>query len=484
MNGGAGNDAIHVQSAAATIEFGIGGGSDVVEFDNGDGAYNLVLQNLNPEDVEFIAGGRDVYWGGVPEGKDDPEGFWFQFFTIRVTSTGDQITFLENGRNVGPDGNGSAIAYNKGLDQGWDEPGGRKPIDGKLDSVTFADGTVFDQEAIWNGLVGGGDRWSYPAETHGYAYEYNDQFHSPASYLDYVNRTYLQADPIGAPPPPPDQAVDGTPGDDALQPGYGNDTVTGGAGNDAIQESPGNDTYVWNSGDGNDQIVGSSLNDGVNTLQLGVGISQADLQFAVASDGSGLTLTFAGQTGSVTLGDELVGDGFGVDQVRFADGTVLTRAQLLAAAASVITAAQTTITGTSGADFASTPHGNFVVTGGRGDDFYITNGSGSGTYNFASADGHDEILGFGVGTSRNDILNLTDVLPSGVQLSRSGDDLVVTINATGASVKVDYQFAGDGGDDAKGLGLIKFADGSSWTRSEIRRLALGLGADTPPVADA
>ncbi|PNA42618.1 hypothetical protein, partial [Pseudomonas sp. MPR-AND1A] len=124
----------------------------------------------------------------------------------------------------------------------------------------------------------------YPAETHGYAYEYNDQFHSPASYLDYVNRTYLQADPIGAPPPPPDQAVDGTPGDDALQPGYGNDTVTGGAGNDAIQESPGNDTYVWNSGDGNDQIVGSSLNDGVNTLQLGVGISQADLQFAVASD--------------------------------------------------------------------------------------------------------------------------------------------------------------------------------------------------------
>ncbi|KQZ73889.1 hypothetical protein ASE06_16370 [Sphingopyxis sp. Root214] len=468
VDGGAGNDVILLKSASATIKFGGGGGHDVVNFDDVDGAYDLALQGLNPDDVELIAGGRNVYANF--SGGEDGNGFHVQFIAVRIISTGDTITFLENGKNIGPNGNGSSISY--GVDSR------------KLDSISFADGTVWTREGddVYFSLGSWvtQDFWGYKHEYPGVD---RPLYHTPDSYVDYVNTTYLQADPIGAPPPPPDQNHPGTSGDDDLKPGRGNDTVEGSAGNDRVRESRGDDTYKWNVGDGDDIIWGAGALDGFNTLELGAGILPTDLQFAVSDYGAGLTITFAGKTGSVTLSGALVGDGFGVDQIRFADNTILSRADLIAAASSEIAAAQTFENGTSSSDFIYAPAGNFVIDAGEGDDFISVEGAGAGTFLFSSADGHDQISDYGFGYSRNDTLVLTDANAADITLSRSGDSLLLTINSTGATVDITSQFTDDDG-DIHGINTLKFADNTTWTRLQIRDAALGTESGTSPIAEA
>jgi len=454
INGGAGNDVIHLKSAAATIQFGVGGGHDVVEFDSGDGDYNLALQNLNPHDIDIIAGGQHFYAGSG--GQE----YHVQFIAVRIKSTGETITFLENGNNIGPGGST------------YDTSGNVR----KLDSITFSDGTK---------TTGGNIDYSASIRD-GWGYEkdytsYGPFTRRPEEYIGYVNATYLQAAPIGSPPPPPDMDLPGTSGDDNFSPGDGDDTVTGGPGSDTVEESSGNDTYIWNSGDGDDTITGSGVSDGFNTLQLGAGITAADLRFAVANDGAGLTLSFVNQAGSISLGDELVGEGYGVDRLLFSDGTVMTRADLVAAASSVISAAQTTIDGTTDADYLFAPRGNFIIDGSGGDDTIVVNGSGAGIFQFSSTDGHDQINDGGLGYSRNDTLELTDVNPDGVTLTRSGDALLVTVNATGATVTVKKQFKQDDG-NTHGINTIVFADDTVWTRAHIHDLMYA--GNTSPVAVA
>ncbi len=475
IDGGGGNDVIHLKSSAATIQFGVGGGHDVVEFDGNDGDYNLALQNLNSDDVEIIAGGRYIYGSGIWEpGNPNSDGYHIQFIAVRIRATGETITFLENGQNVGPRG------------ATYDEvPGSRK-----LDSISLADGTVITQSDLWNAIGGAPegsingvefnfDGWGYKKD---YPH-YGPFMHSSEGYLDYVNATYLQAAPFGYPPPAIDKNFGGTPGSDNIYPGAGNDTVSGGAGSDTVRESPGDDTYIWNSGDGDDTIEGSDASDGFNTLQLGPGITLADLQFSVINDGAGLTLSFANQAGSISLNDELVGEEYGVDRILFADGTIMTRAELIAAASSTIIGARTTIVGTAGADYISAPRGNFVISGENGNDTIVVKGSGAGTFRFSSADGHDKIDDFGLGYSRADILELTDVNPVEVTLTRAGDALLVTLTTTGATINVAKQFEDDDG-NIHGINAISFADGTVWTRSQIDNLILASTGDASPTAEA
>lgn len=471
INGESGNDVIHLGSSSATVQFAVGGGSDVVEFDNDDGDYHLQLLNLNPDDIALIAGGRDIYFstGTIEEYDGRYEKIYYQFLTVQIKSTGEQITFLENGRNIGPDGNGGAITYNG--------PGSAKD-QGKLDSITFADGTVITQGQIWHYLDHPGDApISVWYDTWGYRSDFTDD--NANDYLEHVNQTYLQAAPIGAPPPPPDDEFDGTPGDDNIKPGYGNDTVEGGQGDDTINESVGDDTYKWAVGDGNDVIVGDGTLSGSNRLELGAGVTASDLQFAVVNNGLGLAISFANVSGSITLDEQLIGQGFGVDQIVFADTTVMTRAQILAAASSEISAATTYQTGTSGNNSMSAYFGNFVIDGGGGNDTITAWTNGSGIYRFANNQGNDK-LAHGSGIVRNDTLELTGANSGDISLSRSSDNLVVTITSTGATFTVNDQFAYDGV-SVYGINTLKFANGTTWDREYIAGLASG---NTAPVADA
>lgn len=121
-------------------------------------------------------------------------------------------------------------------------------------------------------------------------------------------------------------------GDDVIHAYGGNDRITGGAGNDLIHESTGDDTYVWNLGDGDDVIRGGGSSDGYNVIEFGPGITALDLTYSDGgSAGVDLVIGVTGQPGSIRIERQLA-DGERIDELRFADGSVVTRDQFLAAA--------------------------------------------------------------------------------------------------------------------------------------------------------
>ena len=71
-----------------------------------------------------------------------------------------------------------------------------------------------------------------------------------------------------------DDTLYGNGGDDILNGDLGNDTLIGGTGNDTLQGGDGDDTYIFNLGDGKDEIYESSGND---IIEFGKGISKDSL---------------------------------------------------------------------------------------------------------------------------------------------------------------------------------------------------------------
>ncbi len=259
----------------------------------------------------------------------------------------------------------------------------------------------------------------------------------------------------------------------------GNDTVTGtdeadvvraGAGNDTITGNDGDDTFVWARGDGHDVII-EATNDGTADRLVLEGVLASQVQVG-GSDGSTVWLTIAesapgaGDGGSVTLRDSLV-DHYerGVELVEFADGTVWDRAALRAAyLTGVATTGNDTIVGTDVADVVRGRGGNDTITGNDGDDTYV----------WARGDGNDTIVEATYDGIADRVV-LEGVLPSEVQVVRSGSTLVLRIAASTPG-------AGDGGSVAlrdswtdyheRGVELVEFADGTVWDRA-----ALVLAAD-------
>ncbi|MBK8121725.1 MAG: hypothetical protein IPK39_23210 [Sulfuritalea sp.] len=115
-------------------------------------------------------------------------------------------------------------------------------------------------------------------------------------------------------------------GTDRLFGGAGDDTLIGGAGNDRLRGDVGDDTYVFNRGDGDDQIFnyrdeeeGATI--GLDVILLGGDIAPDKVRiFAFDDEGElvvGLSLADE-EDGSVGI----YGDLADLPAVRFADGTV------------------------------------------------------------------------------------------------------------------------------------------------------------------
>ncbi|MEM7730977.1 MAG: calcium-binding protein, partial [Pseudomonadota bacterium] len=144
-----------------------------------------------------------------------------------------------------------------------------------------------------------------------------------------------------------DDTLVGHKGTDTIEGGAGNDTIygwdgwdtlIGGAGDDRLEGGWGGDTYVYDLGDGNDVIFEySTTSDGRqtngNVLQLGAGITTDNLVVTRQADQDDVLLTFADADGSIYLDEQLRNSfsRYGVDEIKFADGTVWTNSDLQAA---------------------------------------------------------------------------------------------------------------------------------------------------------
>ena len=125
----------------------------------------------------------------------------------------------------------------------------------------------------------------------------------------------------------------GLAGHDILYGRKGDDTLDSGAGNDAVDGGAGNDTYIYNFGDGLDQITDPS---GVDAVSFGAGIS-FDNTVARLTTAAGLTtahlrLLDAGGCELPDQGLDIPLDAGGVspiEQFAFADGTTFSLSDLV-----------------------------------------------------------------------------------------------------------------------------------------------------------
>jgi Ca2+-binding RTX toxin-like protein len=122
----------------------------------------------------------------------------------------------------------------------------------------------------------------------------------------------------------------------------------------------------------------------------------------------------------------------------------------------------------------------FVAEGGGTD--VLTGGSGQDVYIFGRTVGHASITD-NEAKPAGDRIRFAFLTPDDVAMSRDGDDLLITVKATGETVRVTGQFADvvPMGSDVllssnKGVEDIQFADGSIYEIPEIMT-AVGTGTD-------
>lgn len=118
------------------------------------------------------------------------------------------------------------------------------------------------------------------------------------------------------------------------------------------------------------------------------------------------------------------------------------------------------LNGSTGDELLDAKAGSDVLNGGAGNDT-LRGAAGNDRYIWAQGDGNDTIQEWQNAPVSTDILELTDVDTGGVTLAQVGDDMHVTITATGEVITVEDQFVPgtDGGASGKGIETIQFADG-------------------------
>jgi len=274
-------------------------------------------------------------------------------------------------------------------------------------------------------------------------------------------------------------------GNDTLRGWDGEDRLDGGAGDDRLEGAGWNDTYVYGLGGGND-IVSEYVGfwGGFNVLELGAGITAADLRFtASAADLSDLVISFASSAGSVTIDNHILGGSeWGIDEIRFDGGTVWNAATILAeyvarqgtAAGELVggTNQADTLNGFGGDDTIKAFSGNDTLIGGTGND-YMEGADGSDTYRYASGDG-DDIIFDRYGSRDNHILFGAGITSADIILSRMvGDstDLRITFRNQAGSIVIDHETWSDAG-----VEFLDFADGGSLSGAALAA-RIGPGTD-------
>ncbi|WP_278249809.1 calcium-binding protein [Lysobacter enzymogenes] len=342
-----------------------------------------------------------------------------------------------------------------------------------------------------------------------------------------------------------DDILDAGAGSDTLEGGDGRDWLVGGIGADILVGGTGNDvldggydtdgdTFRFEAGFGQDIIRNRRWKDpanGVEAIEFGAGISTADIQ--VARMGSALILTVAGTADSITIEDHFVTTmdyNFQIDEVRFADGTVWTAADLIermpgpSEQRDIITLGDgddaisalagndevlagdgnDTVLGGDGNDFVDGGAGDDTLAGGNGDDGlnggagndhlqggagndsltdydngddrlnggtgndYMQGGDGNDTYRFDKSFGSDTVYEWRHAGSqaRNSVEFGVGIKPADIIVRRDGEGL--TLSLAGASDTVRFQnYFIDTFDETFQIASVRFADGTVWNESDL-----------------
>ncbi|HAD04554.1 MAG TPA: hypothetical protein DCF93_08000 [Desulfuromonas sp.] len=277
--------------------------------------------------------------------------------------------------------------------------------------------------------------------------------------------------------------LSGTVGIDAIYGEGGNDSLTGAAGNDLLVGGAGETIYVFNRGDGRDNLVDFG---GSDTIVFGVGITPEDIRFEMADLGNHAPAfrVFIGN-GTDTIAIYQGEDGV-IENYRFADGTVLSHGEIVArqdglaipppstTSLEIVQIGEIlTIGGVSDDVISANGTDEMVFIPGKGDDYLGIFSEGTCRYVFNLGDGRDyisaradsdETLYFGAGidpaslrvainTYTADIYS-GDNETYGYAYTYTFHDLVISYGDQGDRLWIDD------GANTKLLDRIVFADGT------------------------
>lgn len=277
-------------------------------------------------------------------------------------------------------------------------------------------------------------------------------------------------------------------GSDKLEGGEGNDALNGGAGDNVLLGGAGDDTYTLALGDGSSVIDDQS---GANRILYGDGIFADEIVAAYTDPAFGsqdLVLTYGGGASRTSI----KGGGAAIGSLEFADGTTLSLAQLLATNLAPgfvkpsniligtagndtlrdITGRDVVVYALEGNDVVETGAGKDVLYGGAGSD-NLFGGRGDDVYHFSRGDGQDRITDSDNSAGNSDrLVFAADVLPSQIQVSRSGDDLVLTLADTADRITVTSYFQNDGATPNSVEAIEFLSDGTVWNLDTVKQEAL------------
>jgi Ca2+-binding RTX toxin-like protein len=479
LDGGAGNDSLSAQDGNDTLLGGTG-----ADFLNG-GAGADVLDGGSGNDSLYGGDGSDTYHFGRGAGRDLINDNSFEpasassnalVFGAGIATTDVTLVRIDNRLVIGINGSADQLMIDRFFENDGATSAG-------FSSIVFADGTMWTYAAVLARLSAA----------------------PPAG-------TTVTGDATN------DSLVGGA-GDDYVVGGAGHDTLNGGAGNDYLVGESGNDTYLFNRGSGDDSInnYDPSAGSAVDRIQLGAGITQADVVLSRNPDGS-LVLSLKDTTDSLTL------QGYGstdpwypassyfIDQLVFADGTAwdasAIQARTLIDEGVILngTASNETLTGGIGADRLvaggggdqlSGASGNDALYGDSGDDTLagdagedelsgglgndslnggsgndkLDGGAGNDVYVFAAGSGKDTISSFDATAGKSDEIRLgSGITTSNLLVNAIDDGLLLTVAGTSDSLLVDRFFLNDATGGYQ-IERLVFADGTVWTTNDLKSRA-------------
>ncbi len=274
-------------------------------------------------------------------------------------------------------------------------------------------------------------------------------------------------------------------GNDSLYGYDGDDWLVGGTGNDFLDGEDGNDRYVWSLGDGNDQIYDTDTDlSAVDVLEM-ADVASADVTLGRSGNNLILTVDSSGEQITITNRFYSSAYGYGVEFIEFSDGVAIE--VLNDAASTIVTTGTSANNSLSGWAFADEMYGlagndslygndgEDTLVGGAGND-YLQGRDDADTYLWGLGDGNDTIYDTETDTTPTDRLLFSDVGPGDISLTRSGNNLLITIHGPSGeeTIQVTNQFyavldseSGLYSDNGYGIELIEFSDGTVWTQETI-----------------
>lgn len=254
------------------------------------------------------------------------------------------------------------------------------------------------------------------------------------------------------------ESLSGKAGNDKILGNGGNDTLDGGTGNDSLMGGTGADTYLFERGFGQDTI-GNADTDGLNTnpdsILFGKSIQEGEVM--VRREGTDLVLGNRNTSDVLRVTGYFTADGTSssaVEQIRFEGSNtwsianVKEKALLSTAANDSLTgygsddslrggSGHDTLSGEAGADTLNGEDGNDLLLGGLGSDTYVFGwGSGQDTINNNDSDV--------IGKTVDRVQLHSGITPAQLQLSRLGEDLLLSLVGSTDTLRVLNHFTQDG----------------------------------------